>query len=190
MSGAKSARGDRKKRSRLKSEMRWCVGPRSRLLPTCLAAVRCRTDVITRSIVTPIRCAQQPHFCVPRRSRLITWSNPTDSRCTQKESLCGRRARERALALNVEILDNDPCRFPMRTHPKRNSTRTAGHFSFRLIGEHVAVPVPQRKGVPFWPDQKTKCPVVVHHVEVAEVVIAVRAEVGFRRQWRRLRAFG
>jgi hypothetical protein len=87
--------------------MRWCVRPRSQLLPTCLAAVRRRTDVITRSIVTPIRCAQHPHPCVPWRSRLITWSSPTDSRGTQKESLRGRRARERALVLNVEILDND-----------------------------------------------------------------------------------
>src|SRR5262249_389015 len=71
-------------------------------------------------------------------------------------SLLGRQERKRALALDVEILDNDSSRSSFWPEPEGNSAQLTRILPLRLVGKNVAVPVSQRERVLLWPDAKKK----------------------------------
>src|SRR5262245_45149825 len=94
-------------------------------------------------------------------------------------SLFSGHGRKRTLALNVKVLDDDPRRLPGRPDAEGHRAQRAGVFALRLVEEHVAVPVPQRKRLFLWPDPQDERPVFLLNFEVAEVVVMVRPGVGF-----------
>src|SRR5262245_41943729 len=65
--------------------------------------------------------------CITRRRNAI-----------QGVSLLVRRQRERALAVDIEILDNDAAAPPIRPDPEGDSAQSASIFSRRLVEKYIA----------------------------------------------------
>src|SRR5262245_21719221 len=101
-------------------------------------------------------------------------------------SFCSRHASEGALAMNIEVFDSDGPRLPIRSDAESHAAGPGCHFSHRLVDEDVALPVLERKRCFPWSHPYLKRSLLFDDLDVAEVIVAIGADVGLGGQSRRL----